>query len=121
MDLVRDVLDIRLVDRNGQGLGRVDDVVLRLRDGRRPAFVAMEVGAVTLARRVHPRVARIVSWIARRLSPVRLRAVRYPPQLCRDIGVDIELDVAASDDPRLLQFEKWLRRHIVARLPGGRA
>lgn len=121
MDLVHDILDTRLVDRNGQGLGRVDDVLLQLRESRPPAFVAMEAGAVTLARRVHPRVARIVSWIARSVSPVPLRTVRYSPRLFRDIGVDIELDVAASRDPRLLRFERWLSRHVVARLPGGKA
>ncbi len=121
MHLVRDILDTQLVDREGQGLGRVDGILLRLRDGAPPRFVAMEVGAVTLARRIHPAVARVVRWLVRRVAPVRVRAVRYAPQLIRDVGVDVEIDVVASDDPRLLRVEKWLSRHVVARIPGGRA
>lgn len=121
MHLVRDVLDAQLVDRDGQGLGRVDGILLRLRDGAPPRFVAMEVGAVTLARRVHPRVARAVRMLIRWLAPIRVRTTRYSPQLIRDIGVDIEVDVTASEDPRLLRVEKWLSRHIVSRIPGGRA
>jgi hypothetical protein len=119
MELVRDILDVRLVDRNRQGLGRVDGIILELRDGAPPRFVAMEVGAVTLARRIHPRVARLVRWLGVKFSPVPLRAMRFDPQLFRDIGVDIELDVDASTEPRLLRFEKWLRRHVVRHLPGG--
>jgi len=118
MDLVRDVLDIRLVDREGQGLGRVDGILLQLRAGRPPRFVAMEVGAVTAARRIHPRVAAIVRWATRRLFPC-VRTTRYAPTLCRDLGVDIELDLVASKNPRLLRMEKWLGRHVVSKLPGG--
>ena len=120
MDLVRDVLDVRLVDRGGQGLGRVDGIVLRLRDGRPPQFIAMEVGATVAARRIHPIVASVARWLARKMRPL-LRTVRYSPALIRDIGVDIELDVEAKGNPRLLPFEKWLSRRVVSRLPGGRA
>jgi len=119
MDLARDVLDVRLVDRNGQGLGRADDIILELRDGAPPRFVAVEVGAVPLARRVHRGLARVVRWLGAKLSPVPLRPVRFDPALFRDIGVDIELDVDAASDPKLLRFEKWLRRHVIARFPGG--
>lgn len=121
MHLVRDILDAQLVDREGQGLGRVDGILLRLRDGAPPRVVAIEVGAVTLARRVHPRVARAVRTLIRWLAPIRVRTARYSPRLIRDVGVDVEMDVKASEDPRLLRMEKWLSRHIVARIPGGRA
>ncbi|HZP47771.1 MAG TPA: hypothetical protein VFB07_04520 [Vicinamibacterales bacterium] len=120
MDLVRDVLDVRLVDRNGQGLGRVDSIVLRLRDNGPPQFVAMEVGLTAAARRLPKPIEFLARWLARTLRP-RLQTVRYGPTLFRDIGVDIELDVSAADDPRLLRFEKWLSRHVVSRMPGGSA
>ena len=48
-----------------------------------------------------------------------LRPVRISPRTMRDIGVDIELDVDAAADPKMLRFEKWLSRHVVARIPGG--
>jgi len=50
--------------------------------------------------------------------PVPVRPTRYSPRLCRDIGVDVKLDVDAQSDPRLLRLEKWLRRHVVERIPG---
>jgi len=119
MDLARDVLDVRLVDREKQGLGRVDGVILELRDGKPPRMIAVEVSAVTLARRIHPRVGRLVRWLLRKLSPVPIRRVRYSPQQFRDVGVDIELDLVAAHDPRVLRFEKWLSRHVVQKMPGG--
>jgi hypothetical protein len=118
MDLVRDILDARLVDREGRGLGRVDGIVLRLRDGRPPEFVAMEVGLMTSARRVHRALPGLLRRLTRSIRRL-VRTVRYPPRLFRDIGTDIELDVVATN-PRVLRFEKWLRRTVVARLPGGK-
>ncbi|HZT76921.1 MAG TPA: hypothetical protein VFA27_09700 [Vicinamibacterales bacterium] len=120
MDLVRDLLDVQLVDREGQGLGRVDGLVLRLREGAPPRLVALDVGAAVAARRVHPRVAAVLRWFTRRVLP-SVRTVRYAPALIRDVGIDVELDVVASDDPRLLRFEKWLSRHVIGKIPGGRA
>jgi hypothetical protein len=46
--------------------------------------------------------------------------IRIPPYTFRDIGVDIELAVDADADARLLRLERWLSRHIVARLPWGK-
>ena len=51
MDLVRDVLDELLRDRRGRKMGRVDGIVLELRDGEPPRVVALHSGLETLARR----------------------------------------------------------------------
>jgi hypothetical protein len=120
MDLARDLLDKLLVDRNQRPLGRVDGVILALRPNGPPRVAAMEVGVVTAARRLHPALGRWVRALAIRWSPVPMTPVRLSPQLFRDIGVDVELDVDAASDPKLLRFEKWLRRHVVSRLPGAR-
>jgi hypothetical protein len=119
MDLVRDLLDAQLVDPDERMLGRVDGILLELRAGRPPRIVGMEVGAVTLARRIHPTLARWLRAFAARWLPVPLRSVRLPLTLVRDIGVDIEVDVDPQTKRRLLRVENWLRRHIVERLPGG--
>ena len=121
MDLVRDLLDMRLVDRHQRSIGRVDGVRLELRPGAPPRVAAIDVGLITAARRVHPRLGRRIHAFARRWSPVPLRSVRLSLRLLRDVGVDIELDVDASSDRRLLRLEKWLRRHVIARIPGGGA
>ena len=119
MDLIRDVLDSQLVDKKRRNIGRVDGIVLELRRGKPPRVAALEVGVVTLARRIHPRFARWFRMLALKISPMPLRTVRISPETVRDVGVDIEIDVDADADPRLLRFEKWLRRKIVCRIPGG--
>jgi sporulation protein YlmC with PRC-barrel domain len=118
LDLVRDLLDTQLMDRTGRRIGRVDGVVLELRDGRPPRVAAMEVGPLAFARRIHPRFARLLRLIAVRWLPVSLRSVYLPLTLCRAVGVDIELDTDASRDRRLLRLEKWLNTHVLRYLPG---
>jgi hypothetical protein len=120
MDLVRDLLDQLLLDRKQRAIGRVDGIVLEVRDDRPPRVLAMEVGLVTAARRLHPALGRWIRALAIRWSPVPLTPVRVSPHLFRDIGVDVELDVDAHADPKLLRFEKWLSRRVVHRLPGGK-
>jgi sporulation protein YlmC with PRC-barrel domain len=61
MDVVRDLLDEQVVDRNGRDMGRVDSVVLEVGDGRAPRVVAIEIGAAVLAARVRPIFGR---WMA---------------------------------------------------------
>jgi hypothetical protein len=118
MDLARDLLDKLLVDRNQRPIGRVDGLLLELRPNGPPRVAAMEVGVVTAARRLHPALGRWVRALAIRWSPVPMNPVRLSLQLFRDIGVDVELDIDAAKDPKLLRLEKWLKRHIVSRLPG---
>jgi hypothetical protein len=119
LHLVRDLLDAQLVAADERMIGRVDGVLLEVRDGRPPRVAAMEVGALTLARRLHPRLGRWLRYLALRWMPVSWRPVRLPVTLFRDIGVDIELGVDESTERRLLRLELWLRRHVVERLPGG--
>ncbi len=61
MDLVRDVLDKRIVDRNGRDMGRVDAIVLELRRNAPPRVATIEVGPAVLASRIRPVLGR---WIA---------------------------------------------------------
>jgi hypothetical protein len=119
MDLVRDLLDTALFDRNHRAIGCVDGIVLEVRADAPPRVAAMEIGIATVVRRLTPRFAPRVIAAVRRLSPVPVRPVRLGLDLFKDIGVDVELQVDAASDPRLLRLEKWLRRHIVHRLPGG--
>jgi hypothetical protein len=116
MSLARDLLDAQLVDRNQRRIGRVDGVIIEIRAGVPPRVAAMEVGFLTAARRIHRRLPRILRRILKRL-PVAPATVRLPLTLCREVGVNIALDLDASEDRRLLRVERWLRRHVVARIP----
>ncbi|MBW4473655.1 MAG: hypothetical protein KME45_25250 [Stenomitos rutilans HA7619-LM2] len=119
MDVIRDVLDNQLVDRNQRKMGKVDGIVIELRDGQPPRLAYIETGATTLARRLHPRLERWVAawqskWGAKRSEPFRI-----PWSKVRDIGIDVEVDVDA-DETAALAYEQWLRDNVVKHIPGGR-
>ena len=109
LELVRDVLDKRLQDRNGRFIGTVDSILLEVHDDGPPTVPAIEVGAPALLRRVHPALAR---W-ARGLPTTRI-----PLSTLREVGPDVEVDVDAEGHTSLLRVEKWLRRHVIERIPG---
>jgi len=119
MELVRDLLDAQLVDADERLLGRVDGVLLEVRADRPPRVLAVEVGMLTLVRRISPRLARWLRAAAIRWLPVSWRPVRIPLTAFRDVGIDIEIDVDEGTKMRLLRLERWLSRHVVQRLPGG--
>ena len=109
MDLIRKVLDIELVDRNQRRLGKVDGLVMELREGKPPVLLYMESGWAAKARRLHPRLAR---W-ARRWAGA---PYRIPWTAVRDVGVDLEIALEARETP-LLRTENRLRRWLT-RIPG---
>jgi hypothetical protein len=108
LDLIRDVLDNQLVDRFQRRMGKVDGIVIEIRDGRPPLLKFVEVGLATKARRLHPK---LYQWVRRRSKPYRI-----PWTKVRDIGVDMEMDVDADETP-LLDFEKRIRKFLT-RIPG---
>jgi hypothetical protein len=117
MHLVRDVLDKQLCDRNHVGCGKVDGIVLHW-DGVGPPEVAyLECGSVTLARRVGPRVARVVAWLARRLGPRHGESVRIPWRAVLKVDVEVTIDVDA-ENTELWAGEAWSRDRVIAHIPG---
>src|SRR6058998_3592152 len=64
--IIRDVLDKQLVDRQQRKMGKVDGLIVELRDGQPPRLAYITVGGTTLARRLHPRLAQWLVMLARR-------------------------------------------------------
>lgn len=125
MDIIRDVLDNQLVDRNQRKMGKVDGVVMELRDAfggqslREPPRLAyIEVGVTTLSKRLNPRLARLIAVIASKWGAKQSEPFRIPWSKVRDVGIDVEVDVEAEATPALA-YEKWLCDRIIARIPGG--
>lgn len=118
LDLIRDILDNQLIDRNGTFMGRADGVVIALRDGEQPVVDHLQLGAIVLARRIGRRSERLVEWFRRRF-PVREEAVQIVrwPQIAEITRHDIRVDLDAEQTPAM-QWERWLRDHIVAKIPG---
>lgn len=118
-NVVHDLLDMQLVDRAREKMGRVDDLVVELRDGAPPRLAAIVVGAPA-------RSARIGGWwaavgrVMRRafgLAPATL--TRLPFTEVREIAKVIAVDVVGIDTPAM-RAERRLRR-VVGRVPGSHA
>lgn len=119
MDVLRDLLDKQLIDGRHRDSGRVDTVIFSLREGGPPRLVAIEVGPVALARRIHRGwSARLERWLAR-FGDGLAKPVRIPvEELDWENGIHVRWDASADPNPTFA-WELWWRRHVVAKLPGG--
>lgn len=118
MDLIRDVLDNQIIDRHQRKMGKVDGIIAELRDGQPPRLIYLETGATTLARRLHPRLARWVAGVQSKWGAKRSEPFRIPWSKVRDIGIEVEVDVDAEQTPALA-YEIWLRDRVTKHIPGG--
>jgi hypothetical protein len=117
LELARDILDQQVVDREETKMGRVDGLVLELREGRPPRIDHIEMGAVVLARRLSPRLERWVDGWHRRFG-VR-KVARYKvswSDVLELTSYHLKLDVAALDTPTF-DWERWLRDHVIEHIP----
>lgn len=119
MDLIRDVLDNQIVDRNQRKMGKVDGIIAELRDGQPPRLAYLETGATTLARRLHPRLQRWVAALESKWGAKRSEPFRIPWSKVRDIGIDVDVDIDA-EQTSALAYEVWLREQVIKRIPGGK-
>lgn len=115
--LVHDVLDAQLLDRTQRKMGRVDGIVIELRDGEPPRVVELLVGGSVLAERIGRWMVRLVGSIARLLR-IEPAVTHVPFDTVRVVGPCVEVDVDAASTSAL-RTEAWLDRHVVCRIPGG--
>ncbi|BCL34489.1 hypothetical protein [Nostoc sp. MS1] len=117
MNLIRDVLDNQLVDRNQRRMGKVDGIIIQLRDGQPPRLAYIEVGMTTLAERIHPRLAKWVEIISQKWGAKQSQPLRIPWSKVQDVGIDVDVDIDA-EATSALAYEKWLRDRIITKIPG---
>jgi len=118
MDLLRDVLDKQLVDRNGVKMGKVDGIVAELRRDGPPRVTAIEVGSIVMARRFGQRPQRWMTWLASKLGGARYsRPHRVPWNAVRDVGLDVELSLDVRDTA-IFDWQHWLRDKVISKIPG---
>lgn len=116
--LIRDFLDKQVVDRDGEPLGRVDALVLELREGRPPRVAELQLGLVPLARRLGRRAEALAETLHRRWGVRPSARHRIPWERVLDFDVHrIRVDESAEDSPATA-WERWLRRHLIERIPG---
>jgi hypothetical protein len=116
MDLFRYCLDKELVDSKKRRMGRVDGIIIEWQPDSQPRVVGIEVGAVTLVDRLHQSLARPIIAVLERLG---IRSDRYQIAWGKiHVGVnEVRADVDAEETPAL-EFELWLRKKVIGRIPG---
>ncbi len=118
MHLIRDVLDLPVLDPDGLPLGRVDGIVGELDPDGRLRVCARETSGEARARRLHPRLGEWAGRLLRRIRPASAGPSRIPWSDVGTIGKTIRLrSRQAGEGSR--GWERWLARHVVGRIPGG--
>jgi sporulation protein YlmC with PRC-barrel domain len=119
--LVKRLLDHQVVDRDGRLLGKVDDLALR-EDGDGLVVEGLLIGPGALAPR-YPGVLGRWGWaIWRRLNhPDDPGVVLVPWREITDLGSAIQVvDRAGAELLASFGLERWLRRHLIGRIPGAK-
>jgi len=114
--LINDVLDKQLIDRDCRKCGRVDGIVIELREDEPPRVAAIECGFAVCARRVSERWERFAIAAGKRLGVRKSPRYRIAWEKVLDTGLDIDVDIDSEDAPPLA-WEKWIREHIFAKVP----
>ena len=116
MDLIRDCLDKKVIDKDDRPMGRVDGIIIEI-DGDGPPRVAwIELGVSTIAGRFSLRLGRLVKRLSQHL-PDKGEPYRIPWNKLR-IGLnEVEANLEAEKTPAL-EWELWFRKKIIGRIPG---
>jgi sporulation protein YlmC with PRC-barrel domain len=114
VELVREVLDKQVLNRDGVKIGKVDGIVVELIPRQAPRVAYIEMGGVTLVRRLGSLPGTIAAALAGAFGEKHNTPYRLPWNRVRRIGLDIELDVAGE----LSAWQRWLRDNIIRRIPG---
>jgi hypothetical protein len=116
--LIADVLDEQLHDARDRASGRIDGIVLEIRDGKPLRVAYLEVSPITLLGRFNERFALWYAKLDARLGKGRGTPFRIPwSRVTRD-GPLLRMDMNADATP-INALENWLSRNIVQRIPGG--
>jgi hypothetical protein len=116
LNVVRDLLDEQVVDRNGREMGRVDGILLEPIPGRPPRLAAIIIGPSALGARLHPRLGRLVKNIERYFGLAVGRPAFIDFTNIAQIHGKVRLDLAIGET-EVEAVERRLRRWIL-RLPG---
>jgi sporulation protein YlmC with PRC-barrel domain len=113
LSLVRDVLELQVLDREARPIGRVDD--LEVTDTGE--VVALIVGGTALARRLGGPLGSLWASTFRRLADDRGRdATRIPLEHVLRVDSRVDLDVDRHD-LGIGRLDEWLNARIIERIP----
>jgi hypothetical protein len=111
IDLVRDMLDKKVVDRNGREMGRADSLVLELREGVPPRVAGLELGPAVLAHRIHPTLGRWMAGLEYALGIAEGRPLRIPFSEILEMNDQVRVDRAVGETAAATlehRLRKWV-------------
>jgi sporulation protein YlmC with PRC-barrel domain len=118
VDVIRDLLDQLVVDRNDREMGRVDGIVMEITPGRPPAISSILIGASALGERLHPAVGRWAATLERWFGVGRKRPVRIDAADIRKIDRVVALTLSVGETSAG-EVERRLKSWLL-RLPGSK-
>lgn len=112
------LLDRQIVDRDGLMAGKVDDLELTFPDepGAPPFVTTILAGPGALAHRFGGNLGLWIDSVQRRLADDP-----DPAQISFGVvkRIDNHLELSVSrEDLDVMRFERWVREHIISRIPG---
>ena len=116
MQLVRDVLDRKVVDRNGRNMGRVDRVVIERGSGSPPRVVAIEIGPSAFAERLGRTFGRWMTALLHGFGVDEGQPLRVPVGQILGITETLKVDLAFGETAAAV-IERRLAG-LVNRIPG---
>ncbi len=116
MELIHDLLDKEVLDRNGREMGRVDGVVIEVREGAPPRVACIEIGPAVLAFRIRPTLGRWMAGLEVALGIAEGRPLRIPFSDILGIAEHVKVDRAVGETSAAT-VDRALRS-IVSRIPG---
>jgi sporulation protein YlmC with PRC-barrel domain len=122
MHLVRDLLDNQVDDARDRKMGKVDGIILVLRQGKPPKVAAIELGMSTLLCRISDRLGLFAARLEKRWGITDGEPVRIPFGKIDRIGIDVRVKVDA-DRTTVYDWERWICRVLIEKIPvpgGGR-
>ena len=97
MNVVRDVLDKKLIDREDCEMGRVSGLLMHVGESAQPRITHILIGGPTLWNRLHPGLGRMSRSLAKLWGPRRTEMVTIPWSRVETVGTEVKLDVEAKE------------------------
>ena len=113
MDLVRDLLDKKVVDRNGREIGRVDSLVLENGVNAPVRVAALQIGPAVLAHRLHPVLGRWIAAFEHGCGIDEGRPMRVAIGDVLEIADHVKIDRSFGETPAAtveLSLRRWIRK-----------
>lgn len=117
MDLVRDVLDKRILDCDDNIIGRVDGLIITLDGNGPPRVTHLSVGGPAVFARLGQWAVAVAKFLAGLWGPRRRSPVRIPWSDIDHFGRDVKLTIG-SDATEAMAWENWIGKHIIRKIPG---